>query len=75
MQGRVIPIDVDAATGYFAGSIYCPKPFDCEIKPRSQARQETILKEYAQAEENVFSSTRRYESLVRRLPRSYDHRC
>ncbi|MCJ1348478.1 hypothetical protein MMC31_006710 [Peltigera leucophlebia] len=59
-QGRLIPIDVDAATGYSEGLLHCPKPFDCEIKPRSEARQETILKEYAQAEKNTFSQ---YETL------------
>lgn len=54
VQGRVIPINVDAVTGYSTGAISCPKPFDCEIKPRSEARQETILKEYALVEENTF---------------------
>ena len=60
LQGRLIPIDVDAATGYSEGFLHCPKPFDCEIKPRSEARQETILKEFAQAEKETFSQ---YETL------------
>ena len=59
-HGEVIPIDVDAATGYSEGFLHCPKPFDCEIKPRSEARQKTILQEYSQAEENTFSQ---YETL------------
>lgn len=55
-QGRRIsPVDVDAATGYTKGLMQRPKPFDCEIRPRSEARQETILKEYAHAKENIFS--------------------
>lgn len=58
--GEVIPVDVDAATGYSEGFLHCPKPFDCEIKPRSEARQKTILKEYSEAEENIFSQ---YETL------------
>ena len=60
VQGRVIPVNVDAATGYLTGAISYPKPFDCEIKPRSEARQKTILKEYTLAEENIFSE---YETL------------
>ena len=60
VQGRVIPVDVDATTGYLTGIHCCPKPFECEIKPRSEARQETILKEYALAEENTFF---KYETL------------
>lgn len=59
-QGRLIPVDVDPATGYSEGFLLCPKPFDCEIKPRSKSRQETILREYAQAENNIFSQ---YETL------------
>lgn len=60
VQGRIIPVNVDAATGYSTGAICCPKPFECEIKPRSEARQETILREYALAEENTFFE---YETL------------
>ena len=60
VQGRVIPVNVDAATAHSTGLLHSPMPFDCEIKPRSGARQETILKEYAQAEENIFSQ---YETL------------
>lgn len=60
LQGKVIPVDANAATGYSSGFLHCPKPFDCEIKPRSEARRETILKEYAQAEKNIFSQ---YETL------------
>ncbi|MCJ1346970.1 hypothetical protein MMC31_005190 [Peltigera leucophlebia] len=60
VQGRVIPVDVDAATGYLTGIHCSPKPFDCEIKPRSEARQETILKEYALAEKDTFL---KYETL------------
>lgn len=55
VQGRTIPVNADATTGYSTGLVVGPKPFDCEIKPRSEAKQETILKEYAQAEENPFS--------------------
>ncbi len=59
-QGGAIPIDVNAATGYSEGFLHCPKPFDCEIKVRSGGRQATIMKECAQAEEDIFS---KYERL------------
>ncbi len=60
VQGRVISVNVDAATGYLTGIHCSPKPFDCEIKLRSEARQETILKEYALSEKNTFL---KYETL------------
>lgn len=60
-QGRVtIPLNVDPATAYLSGLHCCPKPFSCEIKPRSEARQQTILKEYALAEKTIFF---KYETL------------
>lgn len=54
-QGHRIPIDVDSDTGYNDGFLVSPKPFDCKIRPRSETRRETILKEFHEAEANVFS--------------------
>lgn len=59
-QGRAIPIDVDAKTGYTEGFLHCPKPFAAEIKPRSEKRRATILKEYESAKSDVFS---KYEAI------------
>ena len=57
-KGESLPLDVDARTAYSEGFLHCPKPFACEVKPRSEARRETIMREYRQAAAEVFS---RYE--------------
>ncbi|MCJ1466164.1 hypothetical protein MMC07_004783 [Pseudocyphellaria aurata] len=54
-QGTPIHIDVDAKTGYTEGFLHCPKPFAAEIKPRSQNRRLTIMKEYASVKSDIFS--------------------
>jgi cytochrome P450 len=51
-HGNPVPIDVSA---YSEGFLHCPKPFPCEIKPRSEARRETIMREFGEAERKVFS--------------------
>lgn len=54
-QGREIPVDANSDTGYTEGFLVSPKPFDCRIGPRSEARRETIMRECSDAETKVFS--------------------
>lgn len=54
-QGREIPVDINSDTGYTEGFLVSPKPFECRIQPRSEARRETIMREFRDAEVNVFS--------------------
>ncbi|KAI9879658.1 MAG: hypothetical protein M1830_007765 [Pleopsidium flavum] len=57
--GNVIPPDVDSKTAYTQGFLHCPKPFGCTIKARSEARRATVMREFKEAEAEVFS---KYES-------------
>ncbi|MCJ1468497.1 hypothetical protein MMC07_007126 [Pseudocyphellaria aurata] len=54
-EGKAIPIDTDPETGYTNGFVRCPHPFAAEIKPRSEKRRETIMKEYESAKSDVFA--------------------
>ncbi|KAI2620443.1 cytochrome P450 [Hypoxylon sp. NC1633] len=54
-DGRPLPIDPDPVTGYHNGFLYCPKSYDCKFVPRSESVRETVLREYDQAERDVFS--------------------
>ena len=54
-----IPVDVDARTGYTDGFLHCPKPFGVTVRPRSEGRRATIMKEFEKAQREVFS---RYEN-------------
>lgn len=54
-QGRSIRVDVDAKAGYTDGFLHCPKPFAAEVKPRSEVRRATIMKEYESVKADVFS--------------------
>lgn len=54
-EGREIPVDANSDTGYTEGFLVSPKPFDCRIRPRSEARRETIMREFSDAETKVFS--------------------
>lgn len=53
-----LPINTDPYTGYTDGFLRCAKPFAVSITPRSEGRRSTIEREFAQAEEKIFS---RYE--------------
>ena len=53
-SGKPIPLDVDAKTAYSEGFLHCPKPFDCKITVRSEARRATIMNEYDIAKRTVF---------------------
>ncbi|PTD02528.1 Cytochrome P450 monooxygenase patH [Fusarium culmorum] len=54
-QERPIPMNIDRMTGYTDGTIVAPKDFKARMKVRSERRRETILREFADAEKNVFS--------------------
>lgn len=51
-------VDVDPVTAYSEGFLTCPRPFACEMLVRGGGRRETILREFAKAEEDIF---KRYE--------------
>ena len=54
-NGNAIPLDVDPQSAYLEGFLRCPKPFDCDIRVRSAARRATIMKEFDEAQDNIFS--------------------
>jgi hypothetical protein len=54
-NGVPIPIDCDPVTGYTDGFLRCAKPYAVDIKPRSEERQKTILRELEYAEREEFS--------------------
>jgi len=54
-SGRIIEPDVDCATAYSTGFLTVAKPYAVEITPRSDARRETIMREYKEAEQAIFS--------------------
>ena len=47
--------DPDPVTGYHQGFLYCAKPYGCKPVVRSEKVRETVLKEFEEAEKNVFS--------------------
>jgi cytochrome P450 len=49
------PLDSGIVTGYADGLLVGPKEFTCDIRPRSEKRRETILKEFKDARA-IFSS-------------------
>lgn len=55
-DGMPMKVDADPVTGYHSGFLYCPKEYPCKPVLRSEKIRETILKEYEQAETEVFSS-------------------
>lgn len=54
-SGNTIQPDTNPQTGYSEGFLVCAKPFECDIKVRSEKRRQTIEKEYAAAQNDVFS--------------------
>ena len=51
---KTVEPDTDPITGYSEGFLVCANDFLCDIKPRSEARRTTIMREFAEAETNVF---------------------
>ncbi|PLB47299.1 putative cytochrome P450 [Aspergillus steynii IBT 23096] len=54
-QGQPAKYDFSPHTGYSEGFLVCVKDFPCVIKPRSEARQTTIMRELEVAQRDVFS--------------------
>jgi len=54
-SGKPIDIDTDYQTGYTEGFLINARPFKCKITSRSQARENTIMREFAQVSQDVFS--------------------
>ena len=55
LDGKPVHIDPDPVTGYHSGFLYCPKDYGCRPVLRSEKVKETILKEFEEAEKDVFS--------------------
>ncbi|KAL2061086.1 hypothetical protein VTL71DRAFT_9138 [Oculimacula yallundae] len=53
-QGNLVAMNLDPMTGYTDGTIVMAMPFQACIQVRSERRRETILREFEQAQENVF---------------------
>lgn len=53
-KGLRLMVDTSAESGYTDGFLHCPKPFEANIQVRSARRAETILAEFARAENGVF---------------------
>lgn len=54
-NGKLVELNIDLETGYSEGFLVCAKDFGCRIAPRLEARRETIMKEFEQAQREVFS--------------------
>lgn len=54
MDGRPLPVDPDPVTGYNNGFLYCAKEYGCKPVVRSERTRETVLREFAVAEREVF---------------------
>lgn len=52
--GESIVPDTDMLTGYREGLTACAYDFPCRFTVRSQAKRDTIMREFAEARENVF---------------------
>ncbi|KAJ5951548.1 Cytochrome P450 [Penicillium vulpinum] len=50
---KPIPIDTDPITGYTEGFLVSPRTYKCKTVPRSAARAETILREFARAKAEI----------------------
>jgi hypothetical protein len=55
-NGSAIPISVDPESAYRDGFLNQCKPFEVDLTPRSQQRQDTMMVSYAKAEVDVLSS-------------------
>lgn len=53
--GLAVDVDVDSRTGYKEGLVLSAKPFACRISVRSDARKDTIVREFEKASADVFS--------------------
>lgn len=53
-SGRTVTPDVDPATGYCEGFLVCAYDFPAEFEVRGEERGEAILREFGEAERDVF---------------------
>ena len=53
-DGKPVEPDFDPRTGYSEGFLVCAKDFPCRITPRSEARRETVMREFDEAKRDVF---------------------
>ena len=53
-QGSPLAVDTSPESGYSDGFLHCPKFFEANIQVRSAKRRETILAEFAKAEQGIF---------------------
>lgn len=58
--GQPIETDINPVTAYTEGFLITAKPYPCKISPRSEKREETIMREFAEVEKTVFA---KYESV------------
>lgn len=49
------PNPIDNVLTVVPGFLVCAEPYPCQIKPRSEARRATILREFEEAKAEVFS--------------------
>lgn len=61
----MVELDISSETGYTDGALILPEDFACEIRPRSEKRKETIMKEFAEADRDIFP---RFEGLGVKKP-------
>ena len=54
-KGIKLKPNFDPRTGYSEGFLVCAKDFPCVIKPRSEGRRTTIMKEHERSQIEVFS--------------------
>ena len=47
--------EMDPVKGYQQGFLYCAKPYGCKPVVRSEEHRATILREFEEAEQNIFS--------------------
>jgi cytochrome P450 family 619 len=53
-SGKTLEPDINYATGWSEGLVTFPKEFPCRIIPRSPDRVRTIMKEFDQAQAEIF---------------------
>jgi hypothetical protein len=55
-SGNIIEPDTNYATGWVEGMVTSRDEVPCKVVPRSKERVETIMREFAQVERDVFAN-------------------
>lgn len=55
-SGKPSTPDVDPKTGYSEGFLVCAKDYPLRLRVRSDARHETIVKEFEEAKRDIFAA-------------------